>query len=443
MSTAPGLGRLVPRGTFRHDVAVLLGGSAMGQLLVLLATPVLSRLYRPDELGVFAMFSSLESVLVVAVCLRYEQAQVVADDEDRAANLLGLSLLVAGGLTATATAGALLFADPLGRSLGMADVTPYVLVMAVALAGDAAYQTFNYWCVRRREYARVAGTKIRQGLVQSIAQIVLGALGAGPGGLLGGWSLGRMAGTLRLSGSALRSGALGRASLRGMREAAAAARRFPMLALPAALLNTASLQAPALLLAVVYDLRVAGLYLLANRVVTAPMTLLGQSVSQALMGRLSPSPDGSPAEPSTRLVRRTVATLVGLAALPALVLLVAGPALFALAFGGEWREAGIFARLLAPAFVAQLSVSPVAWVLTASDRQHWQLGWDATRLALVLAALLVPPAVGAGASTSVAAYSGVLVVTYAVLLGLVLYAAAHRRRTAEPLHPGATPVGAY
>jgi O-antigen/teichoic acid export membrane protein len=390
---------------------------------------------------VFALFSSLESLLVVAVCLRYEQAIVIADDEENAANLLGLSLLVAAGLTTLATFGAFIFADPLASSLGMDELRPYLLLLALALAGDAAYQTFNYWSVRRRDYAQVARTKVSQGVAQSLGQIVLGVLGTGPGGLLGGWTLGRLAGTLRMARTAVHAGVVRHVSLEGMARAARGSKRFPTLALPAGLLNTASLQAPGLLLAVIYDFRVAGLYLLANRVVTVPMILLGQSFSQALMGRLSPSSEDASPDPCAALVRRAVLTMVALAALPALVLVLAGPNLFAFAFGQQWRQAGVFAQLLAPAFVAQLSVSPVAWVLTARNRQAWQLAWDAIRLVLVLAALLIPAALGAGGAASVAGYSNVLVVTYGVLLAMVL-SAANDTGPASPEPPGTFAVAA-
>lgn len=56
----------------------LMGGSAcLGQGLMILATPILTRLYTPADFGVLAVYTSLLSVSVV-VCLRYELALLIS-----------------------------------------------------------------------------------------------------------------------------------------------------------------------------------------------------------------------------------------------------------------------------------------------------------------------------------------------------------------------------
>ena len=60
------------------------------------------------------------------------------------------------------------------------------------------------------------------------------------------------------------------------------------------------------------------------------------------------------------------------------MLLVAGPALFALVFGEPWREAGRLAQALAPYIGVHFVASPLAPVTMAWGAQAWAL-----RLALV------------------------------------------------------------
>jgi O-antigen/teichoic acid export membrane protein len=415
------LGRVVPRGGLASAVTVLMAGSVVGQLALVASMPLLSRLYDPGDLGLFAVFSSVESILVVAAALRYDYAVGTAEDEDDAANLLGLALLLGLAVSVAVVAGALLLAGPL-ELLNLGSLRPYVVLLGVSLAGDAAYQALSLWAIRSKEYRAVSRTKAVQGGAQAMTQVGLGVAGLAPAGLLFGWTAGRMAGSYRLGRLVHAGGGFARMSWRGMRDVARRFWRFPTLAAPAALLNGASLQLPGILLAVAYDARVAGWFLLASRCTSIPVTVLGQSLSQAIMGRLSPAAVNGAASPSPRIVRRVVTRLLMVAAVPALAIVVAAPSAFTFIFGGSWDEAGRYAQLLAPAALLQFAVSPLAWVLTLHGRQAQQLMWDSARLALVLGALLVPSALGAGAHVAVGSFSAVLVVTYLVLLVMILRA---------------------
>ena len=48
----------IPGGAFARHVATLASGTAVGQLLLVLALPVLTRLYSPADYGALAVYSS-------------------------------------------------------------------------------------------------------------------------------------------------------------------------------------------------------------------------------------------------------------------------------------------------------------------------------------------------------------------------------------------------
>ncbi|MDX1531782.1 MAG: hypothetical protein R3362_09675, partial [Rhodothermales bacterium] len=77
-----------------------------------------------------------------------------------------------------------------------------------------------------------------------------------------------------------------------------------------------------------------------------------------------------------RLATLTAVTFRRLAALslfPCLVVLVAGPALFAFVFGAEWRAAGVYAQVLAPwVLLTALSV-PLTGLFDVLERQRADL----------------------------------------------------------------------
>jgi len=51
--------RFLPESAFAKNVSVLVGGTALGQVIAVLASPLLTRLYAADDFGVLAVYSSI------------------------------------------------------------------------------------------------------------------------------------------------------------------------------------------------------------------------------------------------------------------------------------------------------------------------------------------------------------------------------------------------
>ena len=51
--------RFLPESAFAKNVNVLVGGTALGQVITVLASPLLTRLYAAEDFGVLAVYSSI------------------------------------------------------------------------------------------------------------------------------------------------------------------------------------------------------------------------------------------------------------------------------------------------------------------------------------------------------------------------------------------------
>ena len=69
-----------------HSVAKLAGGTAVSRLVVLMAAPLLTRIYTPDDFGVLAVYGSIVNIAVVLSSLRFEFAIPLPEQEDVTAN---------------------------------------------------------------------------------------------------------------------------------------------------------------------------------------------------------------------------------------------------------------------------------------------------------------------------------------------------------------------
>jgi O-antigen/teichoic acid export membrane protein len=251
-------------------------------------------------------------------------------------------------------------------------------------------------------------------------QVGLGLAGVRPLGLLLGVGVGRL---VALGGLVSRRGLLRqpRPTLAGMRVAVRRFRRFPLLATPSALINSAGLEVPLLLVSALYGDARAGLLGLTVRVFSGPTAIIGQAVSQVFTGESSAAirePEGK----LGRLLRGAALRLLLLGALPAAVLVVSGPWLFRLVFGPEWTEAGEYARYLALAYLAQFAVTPVSSTLFLLERQGQELAWGATRLLLTAGAVAVCGLAGVSILVAIIALAVGQVISYVLLYVLCLRA---------------------
>lgn len=377
--------KLLPGGRIGRGIAILAGGTVGGQAIVLLASPLLTRLYAPEDFGVLGVFSAILYLIGFAVCLRYELAIPLADNDATMVNLMAVAGLAAL-LVSTLTGFVLLaFGRPLMDWLDAPSLLPWLWLLPPSLLAMGAFNILNHWAIRRQAFGRITRTKLAQGIGQALVPAVV-ALGiSGPFGLLAGQIVGQVAGFGTHARAFLRQerSLLQMVGMRPMCAAAALYGRLAAYGASGALLSGGSRLLPALLVAALHGMTVAGLFVLTQRVVAAPARLLGAAVAQVYLSE-APRLAREDRSAMVRLFSRTTWRLVALAGAILAVLLVTGPPLFGLVFGAVWTEAGNYARLLAPMYLAQLVVSPISQTLTVINRMDLLLFWEAGRLAAVL-----------------------------------------------------------
>src|SRR5690606_25111987 len=132
---------------FIRNVSILAGGAALGQLLALLASPLLSRLYSPDDFGTLGVYASILGVLAVAANMRYELAIPLSEDDTVASNTLALSLLLTATLTIVLTLLVLGFSDQLVSLVGTPALRKFTFLIPIGVAAIGTYTALNYWAL--------------------------------------------------------------------------------------------------------------------------------------------------------------------------------------------------------------------------------------------------------------------------------------------------------
>jgi len=377
-------------GGFVASVATLSGGALASQLVGVMVSPLVTRLFAPEAFGVAAVFASVVGVLAPIACLKYEQAIVLPREEERAANLFGLSwgLVLAGGLLLTLASWA--FGDLLLARLGASELGPLHWLIPVSFLLLGAALPLRFWSIRKARFALLAAAEFGQASLTAVATVGVGLLGFVAGGDL---VLARVAAqavqpVVLLSFLARRDVPFIRSALarREMQAAAARFQDFPRYTTWVNLLNFASRNLPTVLLAAYFDPAVAGFFALARRIVLLPSSLVGMATGQALLQRSAEIRNAG--GDISKLLGDVIQRLVAVGVYPMAVLAAVGPSLFRLVFGPDWSEAGLYASVLAPWVMVMFVGAPLSVLWSVLERQRAALGYNIALLAGRVAALV-------------------------------------------------------
>jgi len=398
--------------SFFHSTKTVLLGMAAAQSIPLLGSLLITRLYAPAEFGMFSAWLGMVSMAAVMVTGRLEVALAVEPDGEprRFAMVATLTTIAIGSGVLGVLSLIAYWTVPAFNAL-----TPgLVLMFLPATLLMAAIQTWQSWAAAEGKYHRLSSIRIAQALAVTGVQIIIGSLSPHAVGLAFGHVLGVLIGVC-MAVYVMPIGSLRQMKLPfwpSIMTFWQSHRRFPLLALPADVINSAAGQLPLLVITSKFGPEAAGLFALTVRVLGAPITLLGTAVLDVFKRTAATSyrDKGDCKDDYLRMLR---VLGVGAIALALGVMLVAEP-LFVFAFGERWRQAGTMAVWLMPMFALRFVSSPLSYVLYIAGKQHIDLFWQVALLLMTTGTLYA----STDSQTAIQAYSAGYSFLYVIYLTL-------------------------
>ncbi|OZM57483.1 hypothetical protein CIB95_08495 [Lottiidibacillus patelloidae] len=395
---------LIPKGKFAKNVGVLAGGTAFSQLIIILSTPILTRIYSPEEFGVYSVYLSILSILVVIGSLLYEMAipLPLPNNNKEAINVLALCFILILLFSILHFSIFTLFAENIAYFLNTPTLAGALWLIPIAFIGGSTFQAVHYWSIRTETFKNISITKLNQSTIQVLSQIILGFNKLGKTGLLIGDVIGRLVAGITITILSFRheKALLKEVSWHQIRKTASRYRRFPMLSSGSALLNSVSLQLPALLLTAFYGPIVVGLYILAQRILGLPIAIIGGAVSEVYLAEASKI-NKSDERAIRHLFWKTFKSIALISVVFITTLAVFAPPLFAFVFGDEWKQAGVYLQLLAIMYFFQFVSAPVGSNIPVFERQDFHLYREVIRILLLLITLVFANWLNVTATTAI------------------------------------------
>lgn len=336
----------------------LASGTLLAQVIPIAVSPILTRLFSPEDFGAFSLFVVVTIILGGVAAARYElaimlpssqrEAEIIAWLSGAVASLFSLFLLIPCFLWRYALADWI--GDPeLAKILPWLPLAVWLLSLGMIISALAN---------RAQKFSLVAKANVIKSASMSGLQLGAGWSAMGAVGLVLGHLVG---GVLMLLSMRKESGARAMLEAPALSECARLARvyrDFPKYSLWAALANGISVNVLSFLLPVFYSLGALGFYSIVQRVLAAPSAVLGNAIGQVFYQRASVELR----ERGTILNSFHSAwfRLLAISIPPFFLVYLCAEAIFGFVFGGDWVVAGRYAEILAPMFWVRFWVSPLS-----------------------------------------------------------------------------------
>ncbi|MBS4192617.1 lipopolysaccharide biosynthesis protein [Bacillus sp. FJAT-49705] len=405
--------------SFWRSIATLVSGNIGAQLLIIVTSPILTRIYSPDSFGQLAIFISLIAIFNVFSSLKYEMTIPLESNEKKVANILVLCLLVL--LCTNIVFYMIVFFLSILPDTAFEFKFFYWLV-PLALLGDGLYNISSYFAVRYKLYKPLAFSKMSKSAIMSFTQLGFGMLNPTSLSLLIGDILGRSFGATSIYRSMRRFIKENKKhiTLQNIREVAIKYKKYPLVTSVASFINSSSLQLVPIILGGIYGSASVGLYALAQRLILSPLLLISTAIAQVYYSEAANLYQNNDKEKLFKLFFGTSKKLFILGAIPISLLFFLGEAVIGFIFGEDWSGAGEIVRILSFMFLTQFVVSPLSQTLNILSKQTYQLLWDIFRFVLIIILFAAISYFKVDFNTALSLYGGIMSFCYIILYILII-----------------------
>jgi len=350
------------------NLSVQLIGTLIAQLIPILISPILSRLYKKESFAVLALFMAIVGVLSVPNAGRYHIAIVKPEEDKEAESLYQISIL-STFLYNILLLVLIIILYPFLNSYYALNNLWYIIPFAVFVFG--IYNTGLFYSVRYKKFRKNAKAKIYQTVVTSLVSVLIVYTAFSFYGLVVGKVLGVLVSAIVL----FRLFDL-KVNFQELKQVANKYIEYPKLTIIPTLMNIFSLQALVLYVGMYFDDITLGYLALTNMILVAPSALIGMSYRDVFYQKITEIYNLKQFNKAKKFFLYSALGLFVIAFILCIILYFLGEFLFSFVYGNQWVLSGKYASILVFAAAIKLIVSPLSIVLNTTNKLKWLSSWQ-------------------------------------------------------------------
>ena len=347
-------------------------GTALAQAIPVALSPILARMYTPEDFGLSALFFALVTIFGSISSGKYELAIMLPEKDEDAINIFAIGFILISLISTFLLIIALVFNSKISLLLGNPSIGIWLYFVPLVVFITGLYNILLYFNTRRKKYKDIANSTILKSIISVTAQLIIGFLKKGVTGLITGQILAQLFANMKLIKNITNDKVLiSNINKTSILQQAKKYKNFPKYSVWAGLANTSSQQLTSILISSLFSIVTLGYYSLVNRVLSMPSSLIGSSIGHVFFqeatdeklkfGKINKTFNGT--------IKKLV--FIGLPVFTFLFFIIED--LFIFVFGSNWFEAGLYAKILIPLFFCRFISSSLSSVLIIFEKQKMEL----------------------------------------------------------------------
>ncbi|WP_421663832.1 lipopolysaccharide biosynthesis protein [Lysinibacillus telephonicus] len=397
------------------NISVLMTGTVIAQLIPILFSPILTRIYTPAEFGMLAVFMSCSNIFSIFANFRLDTAIMSAENEKEKKILKNLSLIFTLAFSLILILALIIFADFFKEVYSGINYLYIIIFVPLFIILYGITQLFTYICNSYGQYTIISKSKIDKNLSMTFIQVILGFCKMGVKGLLIGmvlcfffpiYRMKKCVGMEKVS-----------YNFRDYILVLSKYKKYPLVSTSTAFMDTFANEAPILFMNKFINSDTVGFFDLARRTVFVPLSFISVSISQVYLKQITEENSGK------NNLKLTLYILMGLLLLSAGIapfFIFWGDTVFAIVFGENWRVVGEYLKILIFPFLIRFIVSPISVVFLRPKNILIGSTWQFFHL--VISVLISIVFLNKGIEIYLVAFAISEVIAYLLYLVLILYA---------------------
>ena len=403
---------------FIGDSFLMILSSGIAQVILIITTPIITRLYSPTEFGEFTIFSNIAMILIPIINARYDLL-IVNTKNDRSANILSqisflISLLILLILIPIFAISAWLYPNFI-----LDFIFIIIMLFLVSLTN-----IFTNYLNKERKYKVLSLINVFRAGSMALLQIIFGLLALGSLGLIIGFSLSYIAGitlgykTFKKHFNIVRDKEETKALFLENKNQL-------VYSTPSILLNSLSFSVVVFFIGILYTNTEVGIYGMAIRVLGIPVTIISLGLSKIFMQQAN---DYYIEYGNFRnLLLKFSSILVIVSIILYVPLYLFSEELVNILLGHSWVDAITVIKIVIPLFVIRLIVSTVSLSVIVLQKQQLELILQALFLIGTTATFVISKMLNLTFLIFVSINTVVLIVSYMIFFIALYYFAKNKQ----------------
>jgi O-antigen/teichoic acid export membrane protein len=375
------LNRLKPKSEFSKNVLTLMTGTTIAQAIPIAISPILTRIYTPEDFGVFALFISIVSIFGSIANGKYELAVMLPKKDEDAINIFALGFLINITLSLILLLIVIIFHNDIVELLNNKEISTWLYFIPISIFLIGCYNLLNYFNNRLKQYKDLAKSTIIKSVITAIIQIFFGFIKQGAMGLISGQIISQFFANTKLLKNIIKNKIL-LLKISKVKIIAVAKRYkdFLKYSVLASLTSILSSQLMNILISIYYNLNILGFYSLSQRLLGIPSSIIGNSIGQVFFKEAIIEKNNKGV--TIKIFFTTIKKLTLISFLGFGILFFFVKDIFSIVFGKEWIIAGEYAQILIPFFAIRFIVSSISSLLIIWEKQKMTMYVDIVLLVL-------------------------------------------------------------